>query len=495
MKKFLVAGLAALAVGLGLWLGGFRLLFPERRTPEPPPVCYDCLWEDRDFRSKSLFIEEYRQHLWQDPMVEADVGYIIWRASRTPDCAARKGYGEVARGDPNPYRRFLAQTSLGFSAPECGEDPAPSWRAAANQAGALGLRPEEELLRSLARQDLAPRFEGLKIVSALDVPPGAASIILGESSIALKPGSRIGTQVDRVVRDWMSFNMRSPLGRLPAPAEGLLDYHEGHFVRAIAQAAPVEIYPLAGVVVARNDGKWYAPDENNVFRFEILDDKMQYPTTHATGKFGWIVDTHGISALVPQAIERRLDLVVGCGDSEGKALAAFYLAQKGVNVVMAADRYEDLLLGYRAPGVILGTAPVRRAGDTAVLGRQPVRFSLRELIVVQDTLAIYPVQYYDAPARYFRRLSQFVPLNLEFVEINDADQIQRVLDRATRAGATAVAVRVATQAEEEALRRWLDLSPRRRAILFHSGLYPYAQPLFERYPSQVTFGDLRPRFE
>ena len=30
---------------------------------------------------------------------------------------------------------------------------------------------------------------------------------------------------------------------------------------------------------------------------------------------------------------------------------------------------------------------------------------------------------------------------------------------------------------------------------FHSGLYPYAQGLFRDYPSQVTFGDLHPRFE
>lgn len=495
MKKLLVVGLAVLVGGLGLWLAGFRIPLFTRRKPEPPPVCYDCLWKDRDFRSKSLFIEKYRQHVWRDSMAKADVAYIIWRASRHPDCAAREGYREVARRDPEGYRRFLAQASLGFSAPECGEDPAPNWRAAASEAGALGLRPEEDILRLLARGGLAPRFEELQVAFALDVPPGAASMILGESSIEIQPRSRIGTQVDRVVRDWMSFNMHSPLGRLPAPAADLLDYHEGHLVRAIAQATPAEIYPLAGVVVARHQGKWYAPDEHNVFRFEILDDKMQYPTTHATGEFGWVEDTHGISNLVPQAIGRRVDLVVGCGDSEGKALAAFYLAQKGVNVAMAADRYEDRLLGYQARGVILGTAPIRRAGETAVLGRQPVRFSLRESIVVQDTRAIYPVQYYDAPARYFRRLSQFVPLKLEFVEIDDADQIQRVLDRATRIGATAVAVRVATQAEDEALRRWLDSSSRRRAILFHSGLYPYAQPLFERYPKQVTFGDLRPRFE
>jgi len=51
-----------------------------------------------------------------------------------------------------------------------------------------------------------------------------------------------------------------------------------------------------------------------------------------------------------------------------------------------------------------------------------------------------------------------------------------------------VAVRVATQDEDTRLREWLLKSPDHRAILFHSGLYPFAQKLFEDFPTQVTFG-------
>jgi hypothetical protein len=87
-----------------------------------------------------------------------------------------------------------------------------------------------------------------------------------------------------------------------------------------------------------------------------------------------------------------------------------------------------------------------------------------------------------------------VRLNLVAVELDDADQIDRVLSRADAIGATAVGVRVMTRVEDEALRLWLRGSPQRRAVLFHAALYPYAQGLFRDFPRQVTFADLRPRF-
>src|SRR2546430_17607370 len=85
---------------------------------------------------------------------------------------------------------------------------------------------------------------------------------------------------------------------------------------------------------------------------------------------GWIEDTHGISAVVSQALEFNSQVVVGCGDSEGKAEAAFYLAQKGLDVVMPGDRYTNLLLGYKAKGVIIGTAPVKLVKGTGLIGHQ-----------------------------------------------------------------------------------------------------------------------------
>jgi hypothetical protein len=52
-----------------------------------------------------------------------------------------------------------------------------------------------------------------------------------------------------------------------------------------------------------------------------------------------------------------------------------------------------------------------------------------------------------------------------------------------------------TAFEDEKLRLWLASTPRHRAVLFHSALYPHAQGLFRDFPRQVTFGDLHPRFQ
>ena len=223
-----------------------------------------------------------------------------------------------------------------------------------------------------------------------------------------------------------------------------------------------------------------------------ISQKRRLPSS---SHIGWIEDTHGISALVPQAIERNAQLVIGCGDSEGKAQAAYYLAQKGIHVMFPGDRYEDLLLGYTGSGVLMGGAPVRREGGKVLLGGQPVRIAMNEPITVEDTKALFPLQYYDSAARYFRRLGQWAKLNLKYVEVNDQDELWKVLNAADQTRSKVVAVRVLTQGEDSSLRRWLKESPERRAVLFHSGLYPFAQGLFKDFPKQVTFGDLRPKFE
>src|SRR6185369_16923486 len=164
---------------------------------------------------------------------------------------------------------------------------------------------------------------------------------------------------------------------------------------------------------------------------------------------------------VSQALHRGMQVVVACGDSTGKAKAAYYLAQRGVNVVMPGDRYIDELVGYQGKGTIMGTAPVRKAGEKAIIGGQPVKFALTETIVVENTKRNFPIQYYDAAARYFQRLSKWVPLKLDYVMVEDEGQIGRVLSRADQLGATAVAVRVLTQPEQRQLTQWLEQSPER----------------------------------
>lgn len=500
MKKTVAVFCAGLLVGACatyfLLRGSEPLPFrSEKIAPQPAPVCYSCFWQGYDPKFRHDLIDFYRQYRNPDPLVMADVRYVLWRASDNPNCDARSAYRDLAAHDSDLYRRLAASAILAFSGPECGQSGKRDLRQASSLAAKAGLKAESAVLGHIAQSGYQPQFGDVNIAASIVVPPAAKTMVLGESLLQIPPGTRIGTQVDRVSRDWLSYQMRWDLTEKPLPISALLDYHEGALVKRIAAATPVEIYPLFGSVVAKQGDKWYGLDDTGVFRFEILNDKMQYPTTHAAGRYGWIEDTHGISALVPQAIERHAQVVVGCGDSVGKAKAEFYLAQKGINVLFPGDRYEDLLLGYQAPGVLMGTAPVKQIGNNAVVGGQPVKFALSEPIVVEDTKALFPVQYYDAPARYFRRLHQFVPLNLDYVEVDAPNQIGRVLTRASQRHANAVGVRVATEPEYKELKSWLLASPQHRAILFHSGLYPYAQPLFSEFPQQVTFGDLHPRFE
>jgi len=273
-----------------------------------------------------------------------------------------------------------------------------------------------------------------------------------------------------------------------------IHYHEGAFLNLIQDGADPRVIPLAGSIAVRQGNKWYAADDAGVFRYEVLPDKIIYPTTHVDLDTAWIEDTHGISALVPQAVEHHVNVVVGCGDSEGKMAAAYDLAKQGIDVIFPGDRYEDELLGYTAKGTLLGGAPVRAEARRVIVGDQPVTFSVAEPIIVEDSKALFPLQYYDAPARYFRKLSAAVPLPLTYVEVDNVDQIDRILQAARTKKSSVVAVRVFTESEYGRLREWLLASARNRAILFHSALYPFAQKLFTEFREQVTFGDLHPQF-
>lgn len=77
---------------------------------------------------------------------------------------------------------------------------------------------------------------------------------------------------------------------------------------------------------------------------------------------------------------------------------------------------------YQAKGFLIGTAPVKKVGNKVVIGDQPVRFSLKELITAQDTKALFAIQYYDAAAWYFRRLSQLAPVSVQYVEVKEPNR-------------------------------------------------------------------------
>jgi hypothetical protein len=464
-------------------------------TAEAAPVCYSCFFRNSGIPEAEFTNFFKHQFKTKDALIAGDVKFILWRATGKKDCEALDVYRGVT-GDND--RRLTASADVGFSAWECTQDGSAALQQASKLAANIKRRSESRMLHKISIGRFDPKFGDTAIQTSLVVPPNAQSMVLGGSTIRLTTGMRVGTQVERVYRDWLSYTLPWDMTRNPASLNLVRDdrnsrpYHEGAAISDIQRIANVEVTPLSGTLIARDaKGKWYGPDEKGVFRFEILNDKVEYPTTHTFGNVGWIVDTHGISALVSQAVEFKSQLVVGCGDSQGKANAAYYLAQKGVDVFMPADRYEYLLIGYKGKGTLMGTAPIKWVNGMAVIGNQPIKFSLTELIVAEDTSQPYPWQYYDSAARYFRQLSKFVPLKVKYVLVDSENQINRVLAEAD----SVVAVRVRTESEDGELRHWLGKSPMHRAILFHSGLYPPAQALFADFPSQVTFGDLRPRFQ
>ena len=478
------------------------------------PVCYSCFFKNDPEVNMDKLVAYFRDLDTTDPLVRADARFIVWRATGQKDCGAVDDYRRVT-GDRD--RMLVASANIAFSGPECGfSDESEYFNRARRYAAETGRYSESEAFHEMAAGSFQPKFEDVPVDSSVALPPNAKSMVLGESYISLSAGMRVGTQIERVYRDWlgtvwdgtnaMAWDFtRKPVTLPIVRDDGNRAHHEGALVEEIEKRVPINVTPLFGTLIARNpdapdgdeEGQWYAPDEKGVFRFKVLIDKVEYPTTHVSGNVGWITDTHGISSVVSQALEYKSQLVIGCGDYEGKMKAAYYLAQHGVNVAFPGDRFEDMLIGYLGKGTLIGTAPVHRVegvpqiGSGFVIGRQPVRFSLSELIIAEDTTARYPTQYYDAPARYFRRLSTLVPLNVRYVAVDDENQLDRVLN----AAASVVAVRIRTDKEDAMLREWLLKSPQNRAVLFHSGLYPWAQGLFADFPLQVTFGDLHPRFE
>jgi hypothetical protein len=495
MRRFIGGYSLGILSGILVALVMQRYLAPvSLKAVKTPDVCYSCFWDIYGPKLRGDLVEFYRQYQSPDPLVQADSRYILWRATGSANCDVLSEYERIAKEDPDAGRKFVAASIYAFGAEECGLPEERAFLTASANAGVAGLPSSERLLRRIAAKNFSPTITRTPIETSIHVPKNATRFVLGQTSLEITPHSRIGTQVERVARDWISYQMRWSLDQQPLTIPPL-NYHEGAFVAAIQKLVPVNVLPLTGSIAVRHGRDWFAPDETGTFRFMVLDDKIEYPTTHVRGTTAWIEDTHGISALVPQAIDRQVDIVIGCGDSEGKAEAALYLAQKGIHVIFPGDRYQDELLGYEGKGVLLGGAPVHSVNGHTFVGAQPIAFSLREKIVVEDTGQPSPIQYYDGPARYFRKLGRFADLNLEYVLVDDQDQLYRVLNRARELRADVVAVRVMTQAEDAALRAWLTGAPGRRAVLFHSGLYPYAQQLFSEFPRQVTFGDLHPQFE
>ncbi len=491
MKRTRVLSAMALVVALI----GCAKQSPKLLEPAPPSICFECLWVYQDDTYGKELIEVYEGYQSKDRIVMAEVAYLLARMRGAPEqlCEAFESFARRRRSRGRLRRLYVAET-LAFTAPECGYDPAPYFERAAVLADRVGQSWKAQVYMATAEGSFVPRFATRPIEGSLEVPAGTTAFVLGESSIRVERNWTVGVQMERTVRDWLSYQMEFDLSQEIRAADELLWYHEGARLKNLVEAVPVRIVPLLGTLVARQGDQWFAPDEHGVFRFEILPDKVQYPTTRAWGNLALLMDTHGISSLVESAVREGADLVVGCGDSVGKAQAAYHLATLGTDVYFPCDRFVAELLGHDAKGVLLGSAPVRSDGEGAIIGDRPITFRVDEVLVVEDSSLRGRYQYYDTAARYFRRLSEALPLRIEWVEVDEPGQSDRLVRRAVETGANAIAVRVETEEDAAPIREWLSSSSKRRVVLFHTAPYPAGYQLFDDFPTQTTFGDPRPRF-
>ncbi len=411
--------------------------------------------------------------------------------------------------DANPYGLALAKLTLGLVK----DDPTAilgakylftvaaktSQNAREKEISLHGVKYTDNLLSGKGFKDESETtmvFEQINIEKYKPPVKNFKKIIIGKSSIKITKEMRIKTQVDRVTRDWLSaYNISAPPSQFNK--ERIVPWHEGEKVREILKLTTPNIIPVWGTVAKKFDNRWYAPDAKGVYRFRISEDKIyNYPSTIIIDENTVIMnDTHGINAIAWDSLDA--DLVVGCGDLDGKVQAAYYLASHGVNVYMPTDRFVSLLIGTKTKGTIIGSAPVRKTSDGAIIGGQPISIRRDEPIMVTNTTAGYPLQYYDTPYLYFKELEKYIGKELKIMPVDIAEygKADKIVSRAKRAGVKVIGIRVASKEEYEAVSWFLRSDKSHRAVLFHSAVYPEGYRLFFEFPAQTTFGDINIAFE
>ena len=186
----------------------------------------------------------------------------------------------------------------------CGRNRQAFLREAAKEWRTLGNDFRAELLEKLAkgtRQKI--NFDQNAITANETVITGyfspilpalkqtnSTEVIIGKTSITIRPGDIITSQEDRVYRDWLGGQLANPYGpkllttfseRLSWNASELLPeigWHEGARVKDLKYLNITHI-PVVGTLVARHKNRCFAVDNNGTFRFEVPLDKLSYPTT------------------------------------------------------------------------------------------------------------------------------------------------------------------------------------------------------------------------
>ncbi len=437
----------------------------------------------------------------------ADLMLMLGRIRRndTMICESLQFFDEALEGAESAEKKALIYETI--ASVDCGRNKKAFLLEAAKIWYALNNTARARLDESLAlSRKINLQFDTEDIVPALS-RQDASGIIIGKTSVVLRQGDSVLTQSDRVKRDWlglqaekdifssqilMTFSERLSYNKSELRED--IGWHEGGRMSELAKAG---IQPLVayGTLVARLRDRWFASDENGVFRFEVPLDKLLYPTTRfLRDDLAVIMDTHGVNMLVEQAIRQNVSAVMACCDHPGKIKAAAYLAEKGIPTICLTDKYLYLALGRNLS--IVGSPPMKQKGDKVIIGARPLEISAKETIIAMNATDLpYAIWYYQTPASYFSALKEAVPgLKVEFVQVNGFNQMADVVRKAEMLKSNIIAARVLNSNDYIVLKQWLQALPNHRVILFHSSSYPYGYLLLNEFPGQAGFDDPNPEF-
>src|SRR4029078_2206888 len=122
-------------------------------------------------------------------------------------CEARRAF-EALRGTISDADRvLLVEETVAFTAAECGGDSVGAFGRASGAAEMAGQPLKARIYRDLALGSFEPVFDEAPAPPLRAAPAGATGFILAESAIRVAPGERIGVQVERTVRDWLSYQL------------------------------------------------------------------------------------------------------------------------------------------------------------------------------------------------------------------------------------------------------------------------------------------------
>ncbi len=466
---------------------------------------------DLDFTVKATgensdsLVKLYQERLKRkiDSFARADLLFLIGRLTKNDSliCSALVELDKVNSTSTNHEEKALVYETI--ASIDCGRNKAAFYNLAAEEWEKAGKKWRAYIDYVLSEGDM-PKLKFKPMYVEPDLVKGNYSkLILGKSKIVVDNSTNIVVQTDRVTRDWLSGMIQNPFKgvvlkvfseKSKDKVSSNIAWHEGGRLHELLKVGAKHKI-AAGTLIAKKDTKWFAPDENGIFRFEVPIDKVLYPTTRFLRKdLAVIIDTHGINMLVDQAVSNNADLVIGCGDHPAKAAAAKYLSDKGISVVSFPDKFFYLLLGHDTN--VLGSPPINIKEDNVIFGNRPLEISIKDKLVVSNSSNdIFALWYYQAPEHYFSEIAKFIPLDIKYFSFDSFGSQPDLVDFAEKNDATVIASRVYNKADYSALAGWLKKDDKRKVILLHSSPYPYGIKLFNDFSNQTSFGDPNPVFE